>query len=396
MSNAFTNFLSGVVGGVFGSQPYLKDYQHADRLYHGNNYARAPKAGFLYFVNFNINTENIRDARWRADGAKYVGMLVKKTDMPRFRISTETLNQYNRKTVVQTKISYEPLSLEFHDDNSDITTALWKNYYRYYYTDSVYGGDADPSEKSNTTGDLRFPAAFKDTKYSSKDNIYGFDSFQDEPFFKSIDIYVMHQHKFTQVSLINPLITEWAHDGLDQSEGNKILGSRMQIAYEDVLYSSGSITKTTPTGYQAFYDNAKSPLAVGGNGSSSIFGSNGILAGAANILGANPQSPLDFLGLAIQAKNLVSNVKGISKSGIKGELYGIANGVLGNIAASGNQPGGVTSQSIGAAAAAGVQQSGLGVVSQYGINLFSTKNSSVNNSTPTTPSTLTGKGPGKG
>ena len=56
MSNAFTNFLSGVVGGVFGSQPYLKDYQHADRLYHGNNYARAPKAGFLYFVNFNINT----------------------------------------------------------------------------------------------------------------------------------------------------------------------------------------------------------------------------------------------------------------------------------------------------------------------------------------------------
>ena len=391
MSNAFTNFLSGVVGGVFGSQPYLKDYQHADRLYHGNNYARAPKVGFLYFVNFNINTENIRDARWKADGAKYVGMLVKKIDMPRFKITTETLNQYNRKTVVQTKINYENINLDFHDDNSNITTALWKNYYRYYYTDSVYGGDADPSEKGNTTGDLRFPAAFKDTKYSTKDNIYGFDSFQNTPFFKSIDIYVMHQHKFTQVTLINPIVTEWSHDNLDQNESGKILGSKMQLAYEDVLYSSGSITKTTPTGYQAFYDNAKSPLAVGGNGSSSIFGSNGILAGAANILGANPQSPLDYLGLAIQANNLVKNVKGISKSGIQGELYGIAGGVLGSIAATGNQPGGVNAQSIGAAAAAGAQQSGLGVVSQFGINLFSGKNSTVNNTTPTTPSNLTGK-----
>ena len=54
MSNAFNNFLSGVTEGVFGNGANLKDYQHADRLYVRNTYARAPKVGFLYFVNFNI------------------------------------------------------------------------------------------------------------------------------------------------------------------------------------------------------------------------------------------------------------------------------------------------------------------------------------------------------
>jgi hypothetical protein len=47
--DAFTNFLGGVVGGVFGPTGNLRDYQHANRLYVQNSYSRAPKFGFLYF-----------------------------------------------------------------------------------------------------------------------------------------------------------------------------------------------------------------------------------------------------------------------------------------------------------------------------------------------------------
>jgi hypothetical protein len=36
----------------------MKDYQHADRLYVRDTYSRAPKVGFLYFINFNLNSIN--------------------------------------------------------------------------------------------------------------------------------------------------------------------------------------------------------------------------------------------------------------------------------------------------------------------------------------------------
>ena len=134
MSNAFTNFLTNVGSGLFGgSDASMKDYQHANRLYVQNNYARAPKVNFLYFVNFNINQGVIIDKTWEEKRKNDVGLLVKRVDLPKFTIGTETLNQYNRRTVVQTKLTYGNVQIEFHDDNSDITTDLWKNYYQYYY-----------------------------------------------------------------------------------------------------------------------------------------------------------------------------------------------------------------------------------------------------------------------
>lgn len=252
MGAAFNNFLSNNGNGL-----NFKSYAHASGLYVGSNFARAPKFGFLYFIEFNIYPGVVLDQRWlNADGAYDVGMLVKKIDMPKFKISTETINQYNRKTNVQTKLSYEPISVEFHDDNSDITNGLWKNYYKYYYTDSNFG---------DKSGGLR---AFNDTKYSPTENIYGFNNFQSEPyFFDSIDIYVLHQGNFNQIRLVNPMITAWEHDQLDQSTGNKVLQNKMTLAYENVFYYNGKIVNGTAPGRFAskYYDNEPGAIQVGSN-----------------------------------------------------------------------------------------------------------------------------------
>ena len=113
MSNSFNNFLTNNGNGVA-----FKSYSHATKLYVDDNFARAPKFGFLYFVSFNINAPALSGSYWPANGQQDVGLLVKKVDQPKFKIATETINQYNRKTNIQTKITYEPVSIEFHDDNS--------------------------------------------------------------------------------------------------------------------------------------------------------------------------------------------------------------------------------------------------------------------------------------
>lgn len=368
MSNAFTSFLGGVVNGVLGTGPIMKDYQHADRLYVKNTYARAPKVGFLYFVTLNINPLVIGElsGQWKNKQLyQEVGMLVKRIDLPKFSISIEQVNQYNRKANVQTTIKYNPISMDFHDDNSDITRDLWKYYFQYYYRDSIYGSSRD------------FTTEYSNNKYSETAVEYGLNGSQTEPFFTSIDIYQLHQQKFSKYTLVNPLVSEWGHDSLDQSDGQKVLANKMTVTYETVLYKEGTITKSSPEGFTAmYYDTSPSPLSIGGNGTNTLFGAGGILAGASAIFGGEG----NLLQKAILGANVLRNAKQMGKGGLMQEGYSIITGVLGNVQQTGNQPGGV-----GAAVQNGLNQRGIG------INLFGNQNSSVNGTTPTKPSTLTGQ-----
>jgi hypothetical protein len=219
--------------------PWLRGYDHANKLYRENNFELAPKPGFIYFVDFNVNTEiktylSKSKDQTNIEMLSLAGLLAKTVQMPKFKVATETLNQYNRKTNIQTKLTYEPVRLEFHDDHASNTSSLWQNYYKYYYKDSTYN--------SGPVGSGAKTPEFGDTKFGKIDYSYGFQNFKQVPFFTSIDIYVLHQGNFTSLSLINPLITGWEHDTLDQTDGTKMLKNSMTIVYEDVFYDKGSTT----------------------------------------------------------------------------------------------------------------------------------------------------------
>jgi len=403
MSNAFNNFLGSVTNGLLGDgQPSMKDFQHASNLYVANTYARAPKVGFLYFLSFNFNDYVVRDAAWAKTGENDVGLLVRKVDLPKFKISTETLNQYNRKTKIQTKLEYEPINIEFHDDNSDITNGLWRNYYKYYYTDSTYGGSNDFTQASSPAkasfvkqlfGGLSAPGgkknrgstakpagsqAYSDTKFSDNNYLYGLSSFQKAPFFRSIDIYVLHQQKFTQFTLVNPLVTDWAHDSLDQEQGSKVLHNRMSVVFENVYYQSGRIPESGSGDFKNYYyDTSPSPLSIGGKGSNSLFGPGGIISGTEAIFGANGAiAEGNYLGAALQTVTLLKNASHITKSSLIAEGYSMANSALGNLSRGGNQPGGAGSQ-----AAAAISQTNPGAA----IFFSGSDNPSINGQTKAKP-----------
>lgn len=227
MSTPFVNFLSGAQPG----RTY-KSYAHATGLFTvGNRMPRLPKLGFIYFVQFQLNdflNTKVTD-QWKND----IGFLAKKVDLPKFKVATTTLNQYNRKANIQTKLTYEPINIEFHDDNSEVTSLLWRMYSQYYYADG-------------RTDDGKFTEAFLgDTKYK-KEFQYGYaPTSGQQPFFKSIDIFVLHQGNFSQYSISNPIVTQWDHDSLDQSNGQKLLQNKIGFAYDSVAYYQGTIKSNT-------------------------------------------------------------------------------------------------------------------------------------------------------
>ena len=116
----------------------LRGYDHANRVFTPNGYELKPRFKFLFHVAFTINTAQIpalRGALGLTD-VNNISLLVKTVDLPKYTIATETLNQYNRKRVIQTKINYDPVNITFHDDGSDLIRNVWYNYYSYYYKDA--------------------------------------------------------------------------------------------------------------------------------------------------------------------------------------------------------------------------------------------------------------------
>ena len=285
----------------------LRDYTHSAKTFGtgggpnqgGGANTLLPRNKFLFYVYFNVNL-NIPALANLFSGGKLsqVGILVKTAQLPSYEIDVATMNQYNRKRLVQTKINYNPSQIVFNDDNSDLIRNMWYQYYQYYYSDPTYKYGNVPNQ-NGVLGTLSTPLPFIGTGYNTND-IYTANRQWEHwglsgqgysnptlqtlgsslltgpasgqlPFFNDITIYGMSQKTFAQYTMINPLITSWTHDTYDYSQGNGIMTHTMSIKYEAVKYYSGNVGGETPsqsvTGFAdpSHYDTTKSPIATPGS-----------------------------------------------------------------------------------------------------------------------------------
>ena len=314
---SINNFLTSFSNGL----PGMKDYRHAARLFLDDNYKLLPKQKFLFHVVFDIDN-SIPLRSFTANEKLELNMLVKTADLPKFNMNVEEKQQYNKKTYIGTKISYEPVTISFHDDHADTVNAFWKAYYEYNIADSL---TVNPNVVGYNT---------KDNMYDADPNVtqYGMDNVQQRknPFLKSIQIFTLHKQRFTSFTLVNPVIGSWSHDNLDQADGQGIMQNTMQIFYETVLYGAGVVNKNDIPGFATIhYDLEPSPLSVLGGGTTSIFGPGGIVDGIGSVIG-DIQSDNFGIGTILRGINTYNNAKKIkAKDAVKEELKGIVKeGVL--------------------------------------------------------------------
>ena len=330
MANFGQNFLAG-----FTEVQNLRDYTHASKTFTSNAYELKPKFKFLFHVSFTLNTQQIPSLKsaFGGDDVVNLGLVVKTVDLPKFTIQTETLNQYNRKRIVQTKLKYDPVTVTFHDDSRDLVRKLWYTYFSYYYK--------DPGQQylapNNTNGSLGALASrVAGFGYNARDiydktrtanvNDWGYvgESYNDgtasasgkPPFFRDIRIYGMDQHRTSEYVLINPLITNWSHDQYDYAQGGGIMQNTMTIDYETVKYYGGAIGSSRPdTNVQGFadpahYDTRLSPIARPGS-NSTVFGQGGLLdAGQGILQDFESGGVLGLLGAVQKAGTAYNTFKG--------------------------------------------------------------------------------------
>jgi hypothetical protein len=322
------NFLKGFIG-----DNGLRDYTHASKTFRTNGYELAPRFKFNFHTFFNLNTTGI-PALNNSDQTS-IGLSVKTIDLPSYQISVDTMNQYNRKRLVQSKIEYQPVTITFNDDGGDLIRNLWYNYFSYYYKDPVQQYEGVPNT-NGTSGSLQTtPTGFG---YNTRDtysndrfvNDWGYvgESYMDgtfapegkPPFFRDIKIYGLNQHHFAAYVLVNPMITDWKHDTYDYSQGGGIMTHTVSIKYETVKYYSGAIGAVRPdtnvVGFAdpAHYDQIRSSISRPGS-QSTVLGQGGLLDAGIGIYedltalaGPNP-SIFNVIGAAQKALNVNQTLK---------------------------------------------------------------------------------------
>lgn len=253
---------------------FQRDSHHASHNFGQTNqnlWINHPRIAFEYFINIHLNnvttaTEFI--AKYAPTEWSQVMPLVKTVEMPSMKIETTPLNQYNRKRLSQTKISFEPIKMVFHDVADGKTLQFWNLYYRYYFGDGNEPGVNMPKQEQGNNKQVSIQNAdgSKDTiandqptgqdlPYNTNGNkqstnniikdtldshIFGFNlpTVQNvRELIQSIDIYQVHGGCFNKVTLVNPRIAAFTHDTLSYAAGDKTLEMTFTFEYEYAYYT---------------------------------------------------------------------------------------------------------------------------------------------------------------
>ena len=92
----------------------MRDFKHASRTFVDNNFELQPRHGHLFHVVFEFTPD--ASTLFNTVDQLEIPILVKSIDLPQYSIDVQTHNQYNRKVQSHHSMSYNPVTVRFHDD----------------------------------------------------------------------------------------------------------------------------------------------------------------------------------------------------------------------------------------------------------------------------------------
>ena len=198
-----------------GAPIYLKDNAWANKLF---NRLREPKNKFNFIcavfptvIKGEIHTKDF----WH---------LVKTAEPPKPTFDTEIVDQYNKRRIIQKKITWDPITITFHDDSSSIVYSVLVDYMSYYYKEF---SNTEPTDWNlDTVTNL-----VNGEDWGYRANVLKY-------YFQNISLIWMSGGRGTRMRLIHPIITNIQFDQLDYADGSTPLEIAVTFEYEGVRVKS--------------------------------------------------------------------------------------------------------------------------------------------------------------
>lgn len=148
----------------------------------------------------------------------YALITLKTCELPRWTIDTQVVNSYNRKTVVQTRLNFEPITMSLYDQQDDVAESFVWDYVK---------GQFDPISASKN-------ASTRPLKVTIKMHAHSFGGLDDDVNMLPADddtkekIYVLR----------NAYLVDAQHDTLDYSTSDVVLWT-ITLRYEQIEWVGG-------------------------------------------------------------------------------------------------------------------------------------------------------------
>lgn len=266
----------------------------------GENYtfhsASAPRPGFMYMVKFvtPLNAASTRtgfDAAAQLSSKTGFNFQAKNVDRPNTTIQTEVVNEYNKKRVIYTGRTHNPITITFYDDVAGKLLKFWQSYFAHYFQDGVIKSDSQLfwDMMANTINDPGVGDFGLRTIPGTDEKYY----------FEKIIIYQFFGGYYTTITLFNPMISAFQYTNQLSYSGSsdQLPEVNLTFEYENVAYNMDPVKITTDNaidfGFQFDYFNP--PLGISTQGLASYLDAflqkNGIAdslaSGISDVLGLN-------------------------------------------------------------------------------------------------------------
>lgn len=201
---------------------YMRDFKNAERFQPGVDPVRH---NFQGYVNFILNRDLFASLFGNPTGENEfrttISSLIRTAQMPGVQFKTETLNQYNRKKIVNTGVEYDPVNLTVYDTVGNEWLTLLMKYFAYHYMNPRNKNAANNRDVAG--GVNRFGGVEEINSFFGKDGIFdsnaaGYNTNKTSHFFERIDYVLYHANRGVQYSLINPVLTSFKASDIDYSD----------------------------------------------------------------------------------------------------------------------------------------------------------------------------------
>lgn len=262
-----STLLHEAIGGMKGVM--YREAPTAGRLLGVNNEfytfhnSSAPRPGFMYMVKF-VSPLNATTTRTGFDPSSTLSaktgfnFQAKSVSRPNVQFQTDVMNQYNKKRVIYTGRTHNPVNITLYDDVAGKLQKFWKSYFAHYFQDGTL-------EQSGSI----FWDIMADSISDSGTNGYGMRTISgtnEKYYFDRIIIYQFYGGYYTSITLFNPVISNFQYS--NELTYDNTAGSLPEVTitfeYENVSYDMNP-QRVTPAnaldfGFQYDYNNP--PLGI--------------------------------------------------------------------------------------------------------------------------------------
>jgi hypothetical protein len=331
--------IPGVIGGLLagatipGGESIVKNYA-ADLL------EFAPKFKFMYVVQFNFNGAYQHNHQFKNDFA----FLIKQFDRPNITVQHDDVNMYGYRTKVPKMTTYEPISIQIHDDNQNKSMNFFATYLRAIspianipVTDT--GLAKSPTDFQNSSMSYDSTGKYGNLSTNSYAGSFGplqiindgTNSENAMTVLSSISLYHVYDYgQFMNVyNFSNPKIQQMSLDAVTSDE-NGVNALTLQIAYDSVYIESGrKASGFIPDTYEGIQLHTPlSGIPACGN-QEVVDSSSGTHYSQAELLAQqdaglfNTPSKSPTVGLLASAGGVVNNVANIASSSVSSVVSGV-------------------------------------------------------------------------